>query len=1206
MTMPLSLVWDLIAVDKASGTFARVSGSANAMASGMDRAMARYTAAMRRTAVVGAGLTRRLTLPLVAIGAVSVKMASDFNASMTRIQTQAGASAKDVRFLTKAVLNMKDVQYAPNQLAEALYHLKSVGLDNTKAMKALRVATNLASVGGADLTDTTNALAGAWRTGIRGAKNFHDAAATVNAVIGAGNMTLTDFVSALGTGILPTAKTFGLTLKDVGSALALFTDEGVPADAAATRLRMSMSLLGAPSMAAEKQLKTIGLTGLKLANDMRKPNGLITAIGDLKAHLEDPQYKLSLSQQAQLLSHAFGGGRSSSAILSLINNFDVLKKKQDQVTTSLGKYDDAVKKQAETPEAQFKTLEATLGRSAILLGNQLLPLAIKITDDIASIGAKFNDLSDGQKKTIIYSGLALAALGPVLSIVGKIGTAFGLMWRAGASTSRFLAAMRGAQLSEEAMASGAYRAGARVNTAFGSVGTAAGRLVSSLASLGAGAVAGQIGGTSTGGWLTSIMLGGAGGWALGGPVGAAIGGVSAAIFKGIGLWNSHKDAAKTAAQAEIQWVNTLTDAINTDSGALGNNLRARVATSLQSSGVLDAAKAAGIKLSTVIDAAIGKTNLGPTIAQRINNLVEQAKSYQTAVAGQHNAVSGLTTANLLVEQLGTLKGYAAGNLPGAKGVYAVAQQIAALRNLAKALGQSAADTGKAVRQYNQLEHALNDGTAAGGRFAKQLHDLKAGTTEALDSNGVLTNVLKGQSVAAEKNRTTLTRLAQAAHDDATLTLQAALKHHSLSDALDIGNKKLAANEKAIRAAADAAGFDKGFVDKLIKSIQTLGKQDAKAKVSVIDEATAKIRAIQAEITGLRGKDLTIRINQINTSGVGQAGSQPGSRHYRGGATGFSNIPQGYSTINERGWELLHRQGNNVAVIPHKTSMAMTGLPDRLPGFASGTTGAKLSAADRGRAIGDIDAALRRFARIINSTGSAVRSSFSGLLDAFRTLGASHEALQRLTKEDNKLAKAVNRRNRDLDRLHSLVQARRQESGTIAGAVRGAFDLATAGGGPSGSGKPTFGTVYAQALQEKNLIKRWASGIRKLGKVFGRSPVGKAMLRRLAEAGPDSWPQVSALLSANPKQLQNLIATERQISSTARSVGGYVSGTLFNDRIAGARSDVARDRHAVTHELRLLRHDVAHLADALHVTLKVDGKTLATASATGANRNGRRK
>lgn len=355
-----AVIYDLIARDGASRVFDRVGRSADGMGSKMAKV---------GKVAVGLGVA------LVATGAAAAEAAdkaAEFQSSMTKIQTLAGASAKDVKKLSSQVLALAPAtQQGPQQLAEALYHLKSVGMDNAAAMKSLRVASDLAAVGGANLEETTNALAGAWRTGIKGAGTFKQAAQTVNAVIGAGNMTMQDFVDAIGTGILPSAKTFGLSLSQVGSALALFTDEGVPASDAATRLRMSISLLGAPSMAAEKQLKKIGLTGLDLAKAMRGKDGIIGAVQLLKDHLD--KSGLSAAQQSQILSRAFGGGRSSSGILSMVNNLDVLKQKQDQVNKTTGRFADAVKTQRKTAEAQWKILTSSLETLTIQLGVKLLP-----------------------------------------------------------------------------------------------------------------------------------------------------------------------------------------------------------------------------------------------------------------------------------------------------------------------------------------------------------------------------------------------------------------------------------------------------------------------------------------------------------------------------------------------------------------------------------------------------------------------------------------------------------------------------------------------------------------------------------------------------------------------------------------------------------------------------------------------------------------
>lgn len=355
------IIYRLVAHDSASRTFHQVGRAAGTTDSMLGKLA--HTAKL-----AGAALAVGLAAGL----AEGARSAAKFQSEMTRISTQAGATAKDVKVLSDQVLKLgTTTQQGPEHLAESLYHLKSVGMDNVSAMKALKEAADLAAVGHADLEETTNALAGAWRTGIKGATSFHEAVSTVNAIIGAGNMTMQQFNAAIGTGILPSAKEFGLSLKQVGAALALMTDEGISADAAATRLRMSFSLMAAPSGAAESQLKKIGLTGLQLADAMRGKDGLIGAIQLLKDHLDASG--MSASQQSQILSRAFGGGRSSSGILLMINNLDVLKKKQEQVNNSTGKFDDAVKMQRKTAEAQWKLLTSNLEVMSIRVGTKVLP-----------------------------------------------------------------------------------------------------------------------------------------------------------------------------------------------------------------------------------------------------------------------------------------------------------------------------------------------------------------------------------------------------------------------------------------------------------------------------------------------------------------------------------------------------------------------------------------------------------------------------------------------------------------------------------------------------------------------------------------------------------------------------------------------------------------------------------------------------------------
>lgn len=1205
MTMPLALVWDLIAVDKASPVFGRVSASANAAATGVDRAMARYTRAMRRADRTGVFLTHRLTLPLAAIGAVSAKMATDFNASMTRIRTQAGGTAKDVRVLSKEVLALaKYAQQGPDELAKSLYHLKSVGLANRPAMKALRQSADFAAVGQANLEETTNALAGAWRTGIRGAKNFHQAVSTLNAVIGAGNMTMEDLNLALGTGILPSAKTFGLTLKDVGAALAVFTDEGVPADAAATRLRMTFSLLAAPTEKARKQLHSIGLTQYQLANDMRKRNGLVVAVGDLKKHLDDSG--LSATRQAALLSRAFGGGRSSSAILSLVNNFDVLRQKQEQVTRSMGNFDKAVRAQRATPEAQFKLLESSLQRSAILLGNQLLPLVIKAADKIAELAERFNSLSDGTKKTVVQIGIGVALLGPMLSILGKIGLAFGFLASTAIGMTRFVAGLTLMNVGLATTEKQAWKTGFALRASMTQGASAAGALKGALLGVAAGATIGYFtrnmstAGKAVGD-LAAAASGAALGLAVGGPLGAAVGGIGGLLGALGGQFTGMSKSAQEAARLATEGLETQKSAadslfrsLQNVRGAYDAQFKDQVFEQLRSKGLVEPLTKGGLDPQALIKITTGVGK----VSER--SLRQYAK-----------AISQLTHEQL-VDLDAIDKG--AGDAERQWELYRRSQGklILTQKQLAGGLGNlrhELANVGQA--QFAGLAHF--------GHFSAAAYR----NTEVVRENVIQLGRLAVQEVRhGGSAKAALAKYQQGLADVQNTLLQLGGKTPEVLALMDKLGKLPTIKRLLLRLDAQATENKITDIQKRIDNIR-------QGKVPTIDantrEGRRKIIELENLINSLNGKTVYITAQYKRTYAAG-SDLTPGYA-LPGGATGFTNVPQGFSTINESGWELLHRTGSQVSVIPHKTAMAMTGLPDRLPGFADGTKGytvtgpagtqtysSRLSGMDALTAlVRTLNKAMRSLAnreipawgRALKRSGADVRSAFGEIRGTLRELGASKTALHRLTLLDNKLAKEVDLRNRDMDKLQGLRQARTQLSANVRQTVAGSFDIATAGTGPSGSGKPTFGSIFAQALQQKNIVHKWAAALKKLGRVFGKSAVGRAMLQRLFEDGPDSFPQVQALAAASKSQLRNLIATETQITRTGRQAGAYIGGVEYNQRIRQAQATVRADAREVAHLYRRIDHLLeVYTHRPIHVTLTVNKRVLAIGVAEGTKLNAR--
>ena len=229
----------------------------------------------------------------------------------------------------------------------------------------------------------TNALVGAVNTGIPGTENLSMAMGTLNGIVGAGNMRMADLTDAIATGILPTAKSMGLTLTDVGAALADMTDQGVPAADAATRLRMTFSLMEAPTSKATKAFEAIGMTSTTMANDMRQPNGLLVALTDLQDHLT--KSGLSAVEQSQVISAAFGGGRTSSTILTLLGSLDRLDSKYKAITGSTKAFGNAWDSTALNVDERRAMLGAGIDALKIQLGDQLLPVEGKVLDALTQL-----------------------------------------------------------------------------------------------------------------------------------------------------------------------------------------------------------------------------------------------------------------------------------------------------------------------------------------------------------------------------------------------------------------------------------------------------------------------------------------------------------------------------------------------------------------------------------------------------------------------------------------------------------------------------------------------------------------------------------------------------------------------------------------------------------------------------------------------------
>jgi TP901 family phage tail tape measure protein len=274
-------------------------------------------------------LAGKVGLAGVALSAMAaIKQTTQFQATMLRLQTQTGATRREMQNATKGVMNMAlAVGTGPQGLATALYHIESAGFRGKTALEALRVSAEAAKIGGADLTDTTTSMlavmVAGYAKGSNAAQQMQSAMGALNATVGAGDMTFQDLNDSLQSGILATFKGAGLGMRDFGAAMATLGDNNIRGAVAATDLRMAVTALIGPSDRAKKQMAEIGLGPLQLARDLRKPDGLLLALTDLHDHLKrlgDPA--LQVNALAQIV-----GRQRLGPVQTLIRDLDRLRSK---------------------------------------------------------------------------------------------------------------------------------------------------------------------------------------------------------------------------------------------------------------------------------------------------------------------------------------------------------------------------------------------------------------------------------------------------------------------------------------------------------------------------------------------------------------------------------------------------------------------------------------------------------------------------------------------------------------------------------------------------------------------------------------------------------------------------------------------------------------------------------------------------------------
>ena len=428
-------------------TVARINTLVTANTTQFRAAMAKaQTRAGKFAAAAGAAAKAAsgpLTMGLLAVGGAAVKAATDFDDSMTKIESLVGIAGAEVDAMKESVRDLSgQTAQAPAKLADAMFFIQSAGLRGATAMETLEASAKAAAVGLGDVTEIADLATSALNA--YGEENLSavDATDVLTAAVREGKLEASELAGSMGR-VLPIASAMGVRFDEVGAAFAALSRTGTNAAEAATQVRGILSSLLRPTKQAEEALTGMGLSSEGLRRQI-KEEGLLATLQTLAEEFDG---------NAAASASVFGNIRALSGVMDLMGeNVATTEAIFANMTDTTGTLDDAFAVVSDTAGFKFRQALADIQEALVGIGERAIPIVMTMMEGVRSMVGAFQALPTPVKLAAAAVAAFVVASGPIGQIALAVGGLLYVFGQLGEESRR--AAERQKDLTAEFVAAG--------------------------------------------------------------------------------------------------------------------------------------------------------------------------------------------------------------------------------------------------------------------------------------------------------------------------------------------------------------------------------------------------------------------------------------------------------------------------------------------------------------------------------------------------------------------------------------------------------------------------------------------------------------------------------------------------------------------------------------------------------------------------------
>lgn len=390
----------------------------------------------------GKKMTIGVTTPIVAAGAAAAKTAGDFQSSMSTVQATMGITEDATSKLNGKLVNTKDALgelaqkmgketvFSATEAADAINIMAMAGKNTQEIYDMLPNVLNMASAGEIEIAQAADIATGIMAGFNMESSRTQEVVDKVSKMASSAKGTVASFGEGLAT-VAGQAKSTGQSFDDVAVALEILGNHNVSAAEGGNALNRTLSNLYQPIDTAAEALQQLGVSAYDAEGNARR-------LPDVLHDINEKTKTMTSEERNNILGKVFDEA-TLKTIPFLLSDVDAAFDTTDDSVTSLyeglqqaGSDFDGIGAAAGQAKTKLNNFQGkmTLFNSAleglgISFGNVILPFITKFIEGLTNVINWLSNLPGPVQTVIVVLAGLVAAVGPVLIVIGKMSQGIG-------------------------------------------------------------------------------------------------------------------------------------------------------------------------------------------------------------------------------------------------------------------------------------------------------------------------------------------------------------------------------------------------------------------------------------------------------------------------------------------------------------------------------------------------------------------------------------------------------------------------------------------------------------------------------------------------------------------------------------------------------------------------------------------------------------